>query len=200
MTTFWQRGGQLVAVNYGTWKGLVRHALTQSQWLLGGLEGLMQTDLRGVERLVFVCLGNINRSCFAESVARSMGVPACSLGLSTTTGAPAFHRAVSTAEQFGVDLSGHRATNLTDYEPRAGDLLLVMEVRHVRRLRGSAIGNRRVALLGGWGTPRRLHIHDPHVLSPEYFQTCFTLIESATRNLVTEWRRQRESLTMEQVA
>lgn len=187
-----ERADCWVQSNYGTFKGSVRHALTLTHWLTGGLDVLVQPDLRQVERLVFVCLGNINRSCFAEAVAHRLGAPACSLGLSTTTGAPAFHRAVTTAQQFGLDLGSHRATDLTDHLPQPGDLLLTMEVRHVRRLQRLDLNKRPIALLGGWGSPQRLHIHDPHTLSPEYFQTCFTLIESATRNLVTEWRRQRE--------
>jgi protein-tyrosine phosphatase len=190
--TLSNRAESWLRANYGTFKGSVRHALTWSQWLAGGLDDVVRPDLSGVNRLVFVCLGNINRSCFAESVARRMGASACSIGLSTTTGAPAFPRAVATAEHFGIDLSAHRATNLSDHRPLAGDLLLAMEVRHVRRLQLSDLAGIPVALLGGWGSPQRLHIHDPHVLSPEYFQTCFTLIEAATRNLVLDWRRQRE--------
>jgi len=68
-----------------------------------------------VDRLVFVCLGNINRSAFAEQVARSLSANTCSIGLSTTTGAPAFDKAIETAPLFGLDLSHHRATNLKDY-------------------------------------------------------------------------------------
>jgi protein-tyrosine phosphatase len=191
------RADTWLRTNFGTFRGGVRHALTWTQWFAGGLDDLVQPELGAVQRLVFVCLGNINRSCFAESVARSMGVPACSIGLSTTTGAPAYPRAVTTAGHFGIDLSGHRATSIADHQPLAGDLLLAMEVRHVRRLQRSELGGTPVALLGGWGSPQRLHIHDPHVLSQEYFQTCFTLIEASTRNLVLDWRRQRDMLPSE---
>ena len=192
-----RRADRWICGNYGTLKGSVRNALTLADWLSGRLDNLVRPDLSGVERLVFVCLGNINRSCFAESVARELGVPTCSIGLSTTTGAPAFHRAVSTARDRGIDLGLHCATDISDHQPRAGDLLLAMEVRHVRRLQRSALKETPIALLGGWGSPQRLHIHDPHVLSPEYFQTCFTLIESATRNLVVDWRHHRSTASAE---
>lgn len=174
--------------NHGSFKGWVRHCLALGQWLSGGLDPFVAPDLSRIERLVFVCLGNINRSCFAEAVARQAGGNAVSLGLSTTTGAPAFHAAIATAARRGVDLQPHHATDIHDHRPRPGDLLLAMEVRHIHRLRASALGQGPVALLGAWSYPRRIHIHDPHTLSPDYFETCFTVIESATRQLVRQWK------------
>jgi protein-tyrosine phosphatase len=178
---------RVIDVNFGTFRGWVRHTLALVQWLSGGLDAQTQVDLRQTRRLVFVCLGNINRSCFAEAVARRLGVSCTSFGLSTTTGASAYVGAAVTAPRFGLDLTGHCATNIDDYRPEPGDLLLVMEVRHLHRLRQAGLGHLPTALLGTWSYPRRIHIHDPHKLSPEYFITCFTVIESATRALVAEW-------------
>ncbi len=163
-----------------------------AQWLVGGLDDLTQPALGKASRLVFVCLGNINRSCFAEAVARRAGAPAVSIGLSTTTGIPAFHTAVDTARLFGLDLTRHRTTDLADFVPQEGDLLLVMEVRHVRRLRQAGLGHLPIALLGAWSRPMRIHLHDPHTLSSEYFATCFAQIDSATRGLVHAWRGARD--------
>lgn len=181
----------LIRTNHGTFRGWVRHALALTQWLAGGLNAYTVADLRRFDRLVFVCLGNINRSAFAEAVARREGAQTVSLGLATNTGAPAFAMAVETSGAFHVDLSSHRATALSDHVPRQGDLLLVMEVRHIARLRAAGIPASSIALLGAWSYPRRLHIHDPHTLSAEYFKTCFAVIESATRNLVADWQAQR---------
>lgn len=178
-------------INFGTFRGWVRHALAMAQWYAGGLDHAVQPDLGSTRRLVFVCLGNINRSCFAEAVARREGATCTSFGLSTTTGAPAFERAIGTAVRHGIDLSQHQATDLKDYRPEPGDLLLVMEVRHLGRLRASGLGHIPVALLGAWSYPRRLHLHDPHKLSEAYFLSCFSIIESATRALVHEWRAAR---------
>jgi protein-tyrosine phosphatase len=190
-----QRVAHVTRINYGTFRGWVRHALAMLQWSVGSLQSATDVDLRKADRLVFVCLGNINRSCFAEGVATREGAMACSFGLSTTTGAPAFHMAVATAERLGVDLQAHQATNLTDYIARPGDLLLVMEVRHIKRLRRAGLGHVPTALLGAWTHPRRLHLHDPHKLSSDYFLTCFGLIESATRALVHEWKATRQGST-----
>ena len=92
--------------------------------------------------------------------------------------------AVETARKFGVDLSAHRTTDLEDFGFEPGDLLLAMEVRQARRI-ASLVADKdvQVSLLGLWGTPRRVHIHDPHTLSAEYFETCFERIKSSVEGL-----------------
>jgi protein-tyrosine phosphatase len=179
-----QRLMQGTRTNHGTARGWVRSLLGELEYLSGRLDAHLEPESSSTRRLVFVCLGNINRSAFGEGVARQLGVRTSSLGLATTTGAPAFHKAVETAARFGVDLSRHAATDISDYSYQEGDLLLAMEVRHLRRLVAQGIPARSIVLLGHWSTPRRVHLHDPHTLGDEYFRTCFTLIHSATLNLV----------------
>lgn len=183
-----RRAVGLTACNFGSFRGWVRHLIAQVQLVSGYLDAFVAIDPLRVERLVFVCLGNINRSPFAEAVARASGVRTCSIGLSTTTGAYAFPTAVVTGRRFGIDLSEHRATNFNDYQFTAGDLLLAMEVRHVNQLRTAGIPAGNIALLGAWSTPRRVHIHDPHPLGGIYFYSCFTLIQSGVINLAAELR------------
>lgn len=166
----------------------MRSALAQTEFAMGRLEAHTQPASARVDRLVFVCLGNINRSAFAEQVARGLGVNTCSIGLSTTTGAPAFEKAIETAPHFNLDLTQHRATDMTDFTFRPNDLLLAMEIRHARKLVATGIPKESVALLGNWASPHRIHLHDPHTLSDAYFRTCFTLIHSAVHGLVRELR------------
>lgn len=179
---------RVINTNHGTVRGLVRSLLAQSEFVMGRLDAHTRPDSSRVDRLVFVCLGNINRSAFAEQVARALGANTCSIGLSTTTGVPAFHTAVAMASQFGLDLTHHRATDLTDYSFRSTDLLLAMEIRHARRLAATGIPKESIALLGHWSSPHRIHLHDPHTLSDDYFRTCFTLINSAVHGLCDEMR------------
>lgn len=179
----------LIAGNFGTHRGLLRLLLGEAEYLAGRLDGFLRPDLRQTRRLVCVCLGNINRSPFAATVARSEGLQAISIGLSTFTGAPAFATAVSVARRFDIDLSAHRATDFLDYEHADGDLLVAMEIRHVRRLLELGVPRSAIALLGHWATPHRIHIHDPHNLSDAYFCTCFTVIQSAVRELALACRR-----------
>ncbi len=176
----------LIVRNHGTWRGAVRVLLGELEYLLGRLTAQTRLPAERPRRLVFVCLGNINRSAFAEQVARQLGEPCCSIGLSTRTGAPATPQALATAPHLGLSLTEHRATDFGDYRYQAGDLLLVMEVRHVRRLIARGIPAEAIALLGHWASPQRIHLHDPHTLSDAYFRTCFTLIESGVRGLVAD--------------
>jgi protein-tyrosine phosphatase len=179
---------RIVDTNHGTVRGLIRAMFAQCEFVLGRLDSYISPAANRVDRLVFVCLGNINRSAFAEQVARALGANTCSIGLSTTTGGPAFHKAVETAPQFGLDLSQHRATDIKDYRFRPTDLLLAMEIRHARQLVAAGIPVQSIALLGHWASPHRIHLHDPHTLSDAYFRTCFTLIHSAVHGLVREMR------------
>lgn len=179
----------LVDINFGNFRGLVRLMLGESEFLLGRLRMFTGIDAGRVSRLVFVCLGNINRSAFAEVVAREQGVRTASVGLSTTTGAPAFEKAVASAQVYGYDLCHHRATDYSDYVFQPGDLLLTMEVRHAWELVRRGVPNDSIALLGHWSKPHRIHIHDPHLLSDRYFLTCFAVLHSAVINLADELRR-----------
>jgi protein-tyrosine phosphatase len=183
-----QRLSTLITGSFGTHRGLVRMLLGEAEYLAGRVNQFLQPDLAATRRLVFVCLCNINRSAFAEGVATSCGLVTASIGLSTSTGNPAFHMAIDTAEDFGIDLQAHRATNFTDYEYRPGDLLLAMEIRHAHRLVSQGIPQQAIALLGYWATPHRIHLHDPHTLSSAYFRTCFSLIHSAVRELAIDCR------------
>lgn len=176
---------------YGTWRGWVRMVLSAADWRFGRLRRWTRPELDKARRLVFVCLGNINRSAFACAVAQRAGESCISIGLSTTTGAPATPQAIAQACAQGFDLSGHAATNFVDYTYAEGDLLLVMEVRHAFRLVELGIPSRSIALLGAWATPKRIHLHDPHTLSADYFATCFQLIESAVTRLLEDWRAAR---------
>jgi protein-tyrosine phosphatase len=177
---------------YGTWRGALRLALTHAEVMSGRAAVFMQPDLATVERLVFICLGNICRSPFGEVKARALGLPTASLGLATTTGTPAFDMARTTAALFNLSLEQHRATDLSDFAGLPGDLYLVMELRHASWLAQEPLPrDTQIALLGLWATPVRPHIHDPHGLSAEYFRRCFATLDSAVTRLAADWRRQR---------
>lgn len=180
------RAKALIETNYGTHRGWVRYLLGQLEATLGPQARFRTLQPHEVERLVFVCLGNINRSAFAHAVAARAGAECRSIGLSTTTGAPATESAIAVAREFGVPLEAHRATDFTDFERGDGDLLLVMELRHAHTLVARGVPPARIALLGHWARPTRYHIHDPHTLSTEYFRTCFAVIQPAVLRLVDE--------------
>jgi protein-tyrosine phosphatase len=182
------RVNAFVGRNYASKKALVRMLLGQLDLLMGRASPYTCADLGSVRRFVFVCLGNINRSAFAHVVAAGRGLPVASFGLVSSTGNPAFPRGVEVAAEMGFDMGAHVTTDISDFIPQPGDLYLVMEMRHARALVRKGYLPRQIALLGYWSRPQRLHLHDPHQHSHEFFRTCFTLIHSAVDNLAREYR------------
>lgn len=170
---------------HGTWRGAVRAALATADLRAGRLSAFHLHHPERVRRVVFVCLGNICRSAYAQRVAARLGMPSASIGLSTCTGATSPDAARNAARRAGEDLSGHRATDLRDFTVLPGDLLLAMEPGHARELT-RRFGNRsdvQIALLGMWCAPPTPHLHDPYTLSDAYFDTCFARIREATHAL-----------------
>jgi protein-tyrosine phosphatase len=179
----WRR---LVEANHGSLAGWRRHVGARTAYLAGALDRFTRVEPSRVRRLVFVCLGNINRSPFAEGVARRAGLHTASVGLKTATGAPASELAIRLAGGYGVDLSDHAATDFTDHEPEPGDLVLVPETRHIARLIERGTPPEAIALLGAWASPMRIHLEDPNRLSEAWHRSCFALIHSAVVRLGDE--------------
>lgn len=184
-----QRLHDFIRINHGTHRGLIRY-------LLGQAYGVALYDKRfghiqpaAVDRLIFVCLGNINRSAFAAAVAQREAIRCASIGLVTTTGAPASDPARRIAAEFQISLDSHRATSIDDFDRQPGDLLMTMEFRHAEVLLRRGIPAGRIALLGHWARPIRYHIHDPATLSQQYFRSCFSSILPAVTFLADELRR-----------
>lgn len=91
-------------------------------------------------RLLFVCTGNTCRSPLAEALARreaierGLGdVEVASAGTSAWEGAPASDGALLVALERGLDLSGHRAQQLTRELVQAHDVVLAMGPHHLER-------------------------------------------------------------------
>lgn len=174
---------------YGTYRGLIRLWLTEVVLALGQRGPLTRIDMGAVRRVVFVCQGNICRSPFAEFAACRLGMRATSFGLATGGKIPAFPLAVETGRRLGFDLTAHRARDIEDFRFEPGDLVVAMELRHLRRL-GSAVKGKPVqmSLLGLWAPHPRPHIQDPHRLHAEYFETCFRVITASVEGLALRLR------------
>lgn len=185
--------GGMIRARFGTFRGLVRLALSYGQVALGR-SASVPPDPATIHRLVFLCQGNICRSAFADVAARQAGMRAASLGLSTTTGRPAHGPAIAAADALGYDLTAHRAIDLSDYRPEPGDLLLAMEVRQLHRIAADPrlCGLPRV-LLGRWTRPIVPHLHDPYGLDDRYMATCLRRIDGAVKALVSAFPNARLS-------
>jgi protein-tyrosine phosphatase len=175
----------MIKTRYGTFRGLVRLALSYPQ-VASGRSAISGIDPKTIRRLVFVCQGNICRSAFADVVSRQSGLRAASFGLSASTGRRAHDPAIAAARALGYDLSGHRALDMADYVPEAGDLLLAMEIRQLHRLATDPrLGHLPRTLLGQWTQPIMPHLHDPYGLNDRYMVRCLARIERAVGRLAT---------------
>ena len=92
-----------------------------------------------IGNLLVVCVGNICRSPMAEVLLRhelqgKTSTSVASAGLGALAGHAASEHAVALMAERGLDLSGHRARQLTPELVHGSDLVLVMERRHKKAL------------------------------------------------------------------
>jgi low molecular weight protein-tyrosine phosphatase len=170
--------------NYGSWRGFVRTEWSHLHYLLGGYQAYRKVDWQLVERLVFVCKGNICRSAYAEALAKSLGVNAVSCGLYTKNGLPADDCAIQAAILRGIDLSKHRTTRIEALDLKKNDLFVAMEPWQAVRLDWEYGKEYGCTLLGLWGQPVNPHIQDPFGMSGTYFDYCFNYIDNSFHEIL----------------
>jgi len=89
-----------------------------------------------VKNILTLCIGNICRSPLAEALlARELPTHRVwSAGLGALVGHPADPTSVQIGLEQGLDLSGHRAQQITSFMCQQADLILVMEQGHKAQL------------------------------------------------------------------
>ncbi len=133
-----------------------------------------------IDRVLVVCVGNICRSPMAEALLRARlaqrpGFQVSSAGLSALTGHPADPHAVALLAGRGIDISAHRARQLTPELLAASDLVVVMEQEHeeaVHRLSPQSRG--KVHRIGRFG---KFDVEDPYRRGRDAFADALSLIE-----------------------
>ena len=136
-----------------------------------------------MKSLLVVCEGNICRSPMAQGVfaAALPQVQVASAGLSALSGVAADETAVRLLKGRGIDITAHRAVQVTRERCLQADLVLVMTSEQRKRLETmypAACG--RVFRLGEYG---KRDIPDPYRQTEHSFRQCLKLIEESAR----EW-------------
>lgn len=168
---------------YGSRRGFILTLWYRLLGRLGRYRQYQDVDWNEVERLVFICKGNICRSAYAEAVARSLGVEAVSCGLDTIESAPANSAAIAAAQRSGIDLRQHRTTPVMYLILRKTDLLVAMEPWQTGFLEKQLFRSHQYTLLGLWASPPSPYIQDPYGTTSAYFDRCFSYIHDAVSQL-----------------
>lgn len=175
---------QRINQRYGSKRGWLNHRKAQVADWLGHWRPYKDIDWDRVDRLVFICMGNICRSPLAECVALDEGYNAISMGVDCTPGMPADPRAIRFGSRYSYDLSAHRTTLLKDSPILSGDLLIGMDSHHIDALRSRDPHPAQVTLLGLWHSKPTAYIHDPYSTDEGFFDQCEQFVVDATKQLL----------------
>ena len=140
-----------------------------------------------IRHIIVVCVGNICRSPMAEALLRNAlrgqeEITVESAGLGALVGHPASDFAVELMQERGIDISSHKAQQLTPDLVSKADLILVMESGHRRVIDENDITARgKVHRLGEW---QDKDIDDPYRQEKTAFIEALADIESGIASWV----------------
>lgn len=152
-------------------------------------------------RLLVVCLGNICRSPVAEGVLRAR-IAASGLADSVEVdsagtggwhaGEPPDRRAIASAAEHGIDISGLRARQLSDADYTRFDWLLCADRSNLRDVRARAPRDARARsdLLLDWSGVESGDVPDPYTGGPAQFEHVFQLLDHAADGVVARLRQE----------
>ncbi|MGF1708386.1 low molecular weight protein-tyrosine-phosphatase [Enterovibrio baiacu] len=136
-------------------------------------------------KIVVVCIGNICRSPYGEAVLQRMlpekhissaGIMVDRSGLSEK---PANDTAIKIAGERSIDLTHHKAKQLTKDICLTSDLLLVMEPKHIGLLTDICPeAHGKTMLLSQW-VDNINSIDDPHKKSEEMFRHVYDIVDQS---------------------
>ncbi len=180
---------QHIINRYGSKKALLTTLRHSANDLLGQKYRKYRRVPSHVNRVVFVCKGNICRSAVAEYAFRqSSHLVTTSIGLDTHTGKEGNARIAGYAKNVGIDMTNHRTTSVKDFTAQEGDLFVCMEPDHALAVE-KLFGADKTILLGCFGQPKRLYIHDPYSSADRYAETCTSYIIQTSKNLADQIER-----------
>jgi protein-tyrosine phosphatase len=136
-----------------------------------------------MQHILALCIGNICRSPLAEAlIAREFpGKTVWSAGLDALAGKPAAPLSLEVAATHGLDLSAHRAQQVTGWMCQRAELILVMEQDHKAQLEQRFPWVRgKVFRLGEHG---QFDITDPYRKPRSAFDSVFAAVEQG----VAQW-------------
>ena len=117
---------------------------------------------------------------------KNVEFPVTSFGLETTSGFGAHPPIIKIASSMGVDLSSHRTVCEEKFLPKKNDLYICTEPDHIDRISLLLGEEVKIALLGFWGKPKLVYIHDPYSANHIYMKKVVKYIIGATESLAKQ--------------
>lgn len=142
-----------------------------------------------MQHILVLCIGNICRSPLAEALLRQNfpGKTIWSAGLGALVGQGADPASAAVAARHGLDLSAHRAQQLTSWMCQKAELILVMEQSQKTELERQYPWVRgKVFRLGTWGG---FDIADPYRQPDEAFDTAYAAIAQGVADWIPRIRQ-----------
>lgn len=138
-----------------------------------------------IQSILVVCIGNICRSPIGEALF-ALKLPAVSVssaGLGAMVGHPADITAMELMQERGIDISKHRARQLSPEIVFASELILTMNTEQQQQLEKQYPSARgRAHRIGKWG---KFDVPDPYQRPRTIFEQALALIDQG----VDEWYR-----------
>jgi len=197
---------QLVqTVSDGVWARIpdVRALSARVGWALLKTLGLRDSWLRKhvpqpIGKILVLCKGNICRSPFAAELLRQrvrqmgLNIQVASAGIEAASNQGAYPLAKRMAQQYGVSLSAHRTTPLSQEMVSEADMILVMEDGQARSMREHYPESaEKLFLLGKFNQEMDYEIQDPYGGTSEMFAQCYDQITKDCGQLLSFLARVR---------
>ena len=195
--------GSALGRRLSNWRG----RFTRAIWDMGLLAGVHRRVIRfrfpqSVTRVLVLCKGNLCRSPFVDrwfyGKLSEMNIPIeiSSAGLDTTPGKEAYPLATVVSRDFGIDLGCHRTRMVSNELVMKADVILVMEVAHIRQLlKKFPDAGGKTFLLGHFAQEKPItDIRDPYGGTPEEFYRCYRCLVEACQGLLVQLQAKAKPL------
>jgi protein-tyrosine phosphatase len=177
---------QFINYNYGSKRGLLATFKYKLLLSLVSYKSYQNIDFNAVNRLFFICSGNIGRSAFGVYMAKTKRLNAVSYGLHCRGGDKADPRAIHEASIRDVDMQNHITRNIFEYKVQEGDLLLVMEPRHLVKLNIKEVKNEQVTIVPLRSDNKTVYLNDLYNGNVTFFSFCESAVEQCVKNIHTK--------------